>query len=533
MQGLAQAISMPHEYAPQRFPSFPALERTAVMGFNAPLTWNPIASSCKALLCRQAAYPLWLEYTRTQQGGAVAQAFGWPLNNAYGVVTAGDRNSYTVHAGSLYAKSGVVSTGNPMIPTISGAISPPAEHPVAGLDDKTGNGYYMYAPKGSKMYVIFNSNTTVATNQLLVRVGFEYWKGPGEVSIDQGELGITVLVGKNNAMATATNFADNTWTRITSVTLNSASAQIGTASISIVIVTGGTATHLPSALNDCGDVTVTQDLSTNGFLWPATVSPEFSITTIPWTSTRTTAVAALFTNVTKVLNKEGTVLVGRVNPNVKNPFTCLSNDVTGLHPAEKAQLALETGLYTYCPPTTDMVFFADYTSNAPNTYSGVNDATIVPIYRLDNDSFVNVGFFNDPDSGTALSINLDWHIEFRTSSTLFQIGLSTITLDSFHTAQLALVSAGFFFENFDHKALLQKVIGGLARFTRFITPGITAIHPIAGRIAQVGSDYILSNKPAPAAKASSAAGSGIVRKTAGVRRKKAKVAPSNKRKGKK
>jgi len=530
MQSLAQSIAMPHEYSPQRFPSFPALERTAVMGFNAPLTWNPSNTVAKAMLTRQAAYPLWLDFTRVQQGGAVAQSYGFPVMNSYGVTTAGERFSYNVHTGSLYAKAGVVTTGNAFIPKVAGAVSPPATHPVAALDHNTGDGYFMYGPKNSLVYFYATTDTSIVTNTMAVRIAYERWRAPGEVATTQTESTVTILVGNKNAASAALILDENTFFRITSVTLNSASAQLGSMRVGATIVTGGNAVHTPSALDDCGLFTVTQNAGTEGFLWPATVSPEFGITAIPWTSTRTTAVAALFTNVTKILNKEGTVLAGRVNPNIKDPFNCVSNDITGLHPAEKAQLALETGMYTYCPPTTDMVFFWDYTSSAPS-YNGITDAALLPIYRLDNDSFVNVAFFNDPDVGTALSVNLDWHIEFRTSSTLFQIGLSTVTLDSFHSAQLALVGAGFFFENFDHKALLAKVIGGLARFTRFITPGISAINPFVGKIAQVGSDYLLSSKPPPAARASSAAGVGLIRqKPQMIKKKKAKV---QKKKGKK
>lgn len=62
LQGLSKQMALPHEYAPLRFPSFPALERTALMGFTVPGTVPLSASqSTKILVARQAAYPVWAE----------------------------------------------------------------------------------------------------------------------------------------------------------------------------------------------------------------------------------------------------------------------------------------------------------------------------------------------------------------------------------------------------------------------------------------------------------------------------------------
>jgi hypothetical protein len=70
MTALEQAISLPHEYAPMRYPSFPALERTAVMSFNVPkaLSFPTGATSMKGALFRQAAFPFWCEQTVSSFG---------------------------------------------------------------------------------------------------------------------------------------------------------------------------------------------------------------------------------------------------------------------------------------------------------------------------------------------------------------------------------------------------------------------------------------------------------------------------------
>ncbi len=136
---------------------------------------------------------------------------------------------------------------------------------------------------------------------------------------------------------------------------------------------------------------------------------------------------------------------GRLAPQTVNVWRASLTNVSGLHPSEKAYLPLETGAYTYVPPSTDMAMFWDYT--IPIGVYPSPTGTRFPIIRLDNTSLVNAGFFSDPDGGTNLAITADWHFEFRTTSALFSIGLSGTTLESFHQAQLSLVEAGFFFAN--------------------------------------------------------------------------------------
>lgn len=202
-------------------------------------------------------------------------------------------------------------------------------------------------------------------------------------------------------------------------------------------------------------------------LVPSGPPPEYGNSTIPYQSTRLTAVGALFTNVTKLLNKEGVVYSARLSPANIDVFNFAQTDIVAVHPAEKAQLALEHGFYTYCPPSTDLALFQDYTCAAV-PQSGAWTQTDCPYYRLDNTALVNAFVFVDSDATTTtnLAVTLDWHIEFRTTSTLFQIGLSGVTLETLHQAQLALVQLGFFYNNDDHKSIAMKVLPKIAAIAK-------------------------------------------------------------------
>lgn len=221
--------------------------------------------------------------------------------------------------------------------------------------------------------------------------------------------------------------------------------------------------------------------------------PEWSTSHIPWASTRLTAVAALFTNVSKALNKEGTVQAARLNPTTDNIYgqnqVVLpdANTLSSKHPSEKALLSLEKGFYTYCPPSTDLSRFWDYTFHAGGYEMGSAGSDLAmrqqecPVYRLDNDALVNYFLFSDPNSSTgdftSLAVNLDFHIEFRSVSALWPIGLSTMSLESFHQAQMALVQTGFFFNNDDPVTGHNRIKGILSSIARYIGG------PVAGAAA--------------------------------------------------
>lgn len=542
MSGLARQIALPGEFAPERFPSFPALERTAVMAFSAPSTVTLPAPTLtypatKVMLSRQAAYPGWADTALAPQLHYTA---GWvggdPLNNA----TAG---SAPIFPKVMYVASGGVGSvlGSPAV--INDAGQPPvvgtaSGSPVLGTDRTTGSSPYIYVPMGSRLiWSVVNINasgapTVDAVNTIIININFERWTAPGEVTGYSESVFIAnnttgTIVGALTGIS-----ATNVWVRPTffSCTKNGVVDISGFQFNAHVIM--GNVSYTTSAVT-AGTINVTQAawVTPVPTLFPIVFPTEFYNSTLPWGATRTTAVSFLGTNVTQVLNKAGTILAGRVNPQINDPFNVTSATIQGLHPAEKAWLPLETGLYTYCPPSTDMSGFWDYTLSVAPQNSASPART--PLYRLDNDSLVNVAYLTAGSVAETLAVTVSWHIEFRTTSALFPIALSGMTLETLHQAQLALAAAGFFFHNPDHKAVLERVIKGVYQIAPIAMKALGAFNPAAAAAVATGHDVLKQmlgwgNRKVPVPQApmkmppTSAGGSGIVRNK-NKKKKKVKV----------
>lgn len=449
--GLAKQIAMPANFAPQRFPSFPALERTAVMGFTQPANLAiPTGRDTKVLVTRQATYPLWAEVVSNASLYQITYAC-----EASQSTQLQKTSEYTPMPAPYDTRVGTSAT-HAVVPSASGAAST-YPWPILGEDKDLGQVPWIYLPEGWKMYVTFSTPTPVAA-PINCKLTYETWTTPGQ-SLQQLGAGMWNVASGNRGGATSVGIvspAGGYWCRPIILETN-AGAEVTpteTAYLTFTVV-AGTAVYTASTTNG-GNFAVT---GSDAIGMVPLVSPsEFSNSQIPWYACRLTAVGCLFTNVTQVLNKGGTVMAGRIPPQNYNPWTVSKSFINGLHPAEKAFLALETGLYTYCPPSTDMADFFDYVSNTGVTGSPV------PLYRLDNTSLVNVAFFTPGSVAEALAINCSWHIEFRTTSALFQVALCGLTLETLHQAQLALSAAGFFFENPSHVAVLKAVVSAAAKY---------------------------------------------------------------------
>jgi hypothetical protein len=523
MTALEQAISLPHEYAPMRYPSFPALERTAVMSFNVPkaLSFPTGATSMKGALFRQAAFPFWCEQTVSSFGQMTTYA-ALDYNGATNIGVSTPVTFLLSEPSSCSIGSRIASTTDV---GMSGNMPQPWEHPLLGVHDTHA---YTYVPAGSVYSFIFSVASKTSAANLACSLSYEVWTTKSaQVPLETTSVVITdTELGARSTQFTA---AYNFWMRPISMCLRSTAAiAIGEAQVD-VFVSSATSTFTPST-STRGLVTLT---SAPAILFvPFAGPPEFDVTERPWRDTRTTASALLLTNVTKVLNKEGTVLAGRLQNISDGAWTFTADTLAQLHPAEKAMLALETGFYTYCPPSTDLSSFYDHTySNAVFAGSLFSSTQpTIPVFNLDNDSYANCFVLTDSDAATpsTFAANVDWHIEFRNNSTLFPIGMSGITLEAFHQAILNLVSHGFFFCNNKHKSALAKIFAA----GRKVAPMAVGMLPpparLAANLALKMGDRILSKRPNTTPPTTSAKGSGMTAPAKG-----GKTARKSKSKGKK
>lgn len=243
------------------------------------------------------------------------------------------------------------------------------------------------------------------------------------------------------------------------------------------------------------------------YLLPLTPMPlELNNSQIPYADTRSTASSALFTNVTKVVDQEGTVQAARLNASRlgfgRGPWNFVAEDLSSVHPAERYYGPLQKGLYTFTAPTAEAEAFVEtYTATFellawPDTMSAATGLT--GLSTIKDLSFFNAILFTDDDATTTttLAITNNVHLEFRTTSSLFTTGYSAIPLEAYHAAQLALCSTGYFFENPIHWAALGSLL----------IRGLKAALPIvAGHLFQTvmptthGPKQKNKQKPAPQA----------------------------------
>lgn len=459
MTGTARAIALPHEHAAQRFPSFPALERTAVMQFNAPFQWDVPGTEAAGMLMRQAAFPLWLTKTFSGSSGYCAWYSWHPCAN-WAHYNRTDDLPFASHIAA--AGTGPLN-GKVQALSLAGYPQTPVNlRPVMAIDLQASPYPYFFVPSGCN--VTFNmGNKIVGLNATTLLVDFVEWAAPG-VERSAGTVAFAISANFTSTDGILMPVNRNRWVRPFCVRDNSP-GNSWDAAPRLFCVVHSASTVLSTFDNTPygGSITLSNFNATTAMV-PAAFPTDFDSSPLPWSDTRLTAVAGLFTNVTKALNKEGTVLAARVAPTVKNVWNVARSDLTSAHPAEKAYLPLQYGLYTYAPPSTDLAEFWDYTYNTyPETYDVVPSSSTgaYPVVRLDNTSLVNCFVASDSDSGTSLAVNLDWHVEFRSTSQLWPIGLSSVTLETLHQAQLALVAAGFFFSNETHKETIAKIVQSL------------------------------------------------------------------------
>lgn len=478
IQAVSKAIALPGMHTPQRYPTFPALERTAVLGFSVPTTVNlPASSTTQLLLFRQAAYPFW---GYTSLAAQVYAKLSWTADGPDNTVNAVLSMSMPVtDTLSEYSTAVVAQTAGRI-----GVTTPVSTYPLNNAAPVIGRdgSHFIYIPPNTSWSVIVTSRTLTAITSE-VTVNLQEWVSPGECqefSLADFAYGANVYGATSPIVVNGLN---GRWIRPAHVSVVFASNSIPYESVEVAIVWSTRGHSYTPNNNGRGNIGLNSG-SALTTLFPLAEPTEFLNSKLPWFATRTTAASLLGTNVTQLLNKGGTVLAGRFSPNVQHPWSVTSAQINALHPAEKAFLPLETGVYTYVPPSTDLQEFYDYTSvQSPN-------AAAAPVHNLANNALYNVVNITATSVAETLACTVDWHIEFRTSSALFNIGTTAMSLEGLHQAQLILNELGFFFENPNHKTILMTLVD---KAKKYLPKAIGMINPVAGRVAKSVVKYVDRN----------------------------------------
>lgn len=435
---LASSMVVPQEVAPVRVPIQTGTERTSLLPLQATgtLTFTSAnAGLAQALLFRHPLVPLWITgvFTRAQTQYLAEEKY--QFSNTTSVITDNIKLSGEV----FWNNPGVTTFPSWFAPTFN--ASGATQNIPIGRDTYTGFEYF-WVPGNGNCYCQLRV-TNLGSSSGNISCNLMYWNGAGdELFIAQQATSISGGVAQ---ITYAAPFPG--WYRWSDVGADSVS-NAGVA-IQIYISVGfGTDTNWPSA----GGTAVG--------LWPFNPPPDFGTTSnYPWLSTKTNSSAALFTNVSQVFEKQGTVLAARLIAG-DNPWAASQALLSTRTPQEKYFGAFETGLYTWSSPSPESQrYFQCYRSGSFN--GGAAGATLFnPLIDLNDTGYYNCITFTDSSTSPypIIAVTVDWHIEFRSTSPLFPGMVSSTSLEAVHQAHLLVGSLNPFTENPDHNRLHSAII---------------------------------------------------------------------------
>jgi hypothetical protein len=231
-------------------------------------------------------------------------------------------------------------------------------------------------------------------------------------------------------------------------------------------------------------------------LFPFSPPAEFQNSVIPYSSSKCNASAALFSNVSAAVTKEGTVLASRLRTAVVDPWAFGTSDINSTHPSLRYYGPLEKGLYTFTTPSGNEGRFYDHVIDLPgppeSSFTGKR-----PMFNFYDVGVYNAFIFTDLGStpgATSLAASCYTHVEFESASSLFVPGMSTLTLEHLHAAEVALLKFGHFHENPLHWAAIKSAA---VKALRIVAPMVApAAKQLAHKAVNAGVEMLVGKKPA-------------------------------------
>lgn len=430
---LAKTVAVPRLHKPLRVPTFPALERTGILGFTDTGTVSiGSTGSLFMVLVRDPAYPLWI---------SAAFPTNWSMYYNQSIPAAGV---------GIPANDSVVIVGDSEILNVTGTTP----NGIAPLIRFASDDYVpVFSHLGSNIYLGVELQANAAINGVRVEV----------VLLIQTALGIeTRTISRNGTpqvfgQTYGVPFAIAPEVQSAIIGLRVAEVQVnaaGAAANMSALAVGVTTTVPGAAAGDqarCLSVPVGSVVRTG--LVPWRFPPAFLESTLPYRGSRANAAAVLLSNVGKVLDKEGTVEGARVAVATFPVFDFTSWQFGNIHPNDRYFGPLEKGCYSF--------------TLADNSSDKMRDCvdSVKSVFNVDGFEYANVLLMADTDTTTptTLAVTLDRHVEFRSSSPLFTTGYAAETLETYHQAQIALLKMGCVLENPTHLATIANMASQAAR----------------------------------------------------------------------
>lgn len=508
---LALSMVLPHENKPIRFPVVPAVH-TALLDTMCDGT-VPVAdaSTKRAFLCRDPCHPLWMERQCTAVGAFLESVQG-------SVVTwniPGRSNNVLIVP--WWARlNGVVGTGQSVDgATVDGATM--ADFAV--LANVNGEAQQaLFIPPTSMFHVRIYTAAAGGGSGIELEFGFQVG---GEEYVS------TVLA---TSVATGFEFSHAAGSPIPP------SSGTGTTPYGFVWLrawrtTGTAPTAANSPFLQYGWVTggnFAAPTGTRTLFLPYQMPPEFNNSVLPYNRARLNASAALFTNVTAALSKEGTILAARLKPAVVDPWSFTVGNLNSVHPSLRYFGPLEKGLYTFTTPGGNLESFTDNVLTLAS--NSATNSTSRPLFNFQDIGIYNAIIFSDLGSaavGTQLAVSQYAHIEFETTSSLFTIGVSNQPLELLHSTEVALLKFGHFHENPIHWSVLTAAVKEAVKFLAPIAAPY--VQQFAHYAIKRSTDYLTGKAAGDRAMTQKTLNEPRQRRSRGAKPRRAKVRASKKK----
>lgn len=447
LSSLALAFVLPHEHKPMRLPVVPAT-LTALLDTMTDDTFPITDKSAKrAFLCRDPAYPLWVERSCYGFANFLTGVFALPARANEALPLPVWANQHTV-----------VNS-----PTLDGrVITPGTAADMLVLGEAPGT-LAIFVPPNSYL-VLWAGNVGSAPAgstlraEITYRVGGESFTSLLSMTINGlSEYQFTGVAGSTAVTVGALlgGVIPSGFCYLTSLRTGPTTAPAGPFNASLYMGWSTSGTGSPAYTAPTGPGT---------YFTPFAMPPEFNNSTLPYGRTRLNSSAALFSNVTAVLSKEGTVLAARLKPSVVDPWNFTESHINAVHPSLRYFGPLEKGLYTFTTPSGNVDDFSDCWTTMPS--ASTYNFSAKPLFQWRDIGLYNAVVMTDLGSNTAgsqMAVSCYCHLEFETTSSLFSPGVSTMTLETLHAAEVALLSFGHFHENPMHWAALRAAALGALR----------------------------------------------------------------------
>lgn len=447
---LAQYQAVPRDQAPQRLPTFPNIENTSVLKFEQTFTLDVGTFQCDGdiMVVRNPAFPIWKTVNPTGKIGSVYIDAYCPAGLAFPTAVGSSTAplSSIINDLDLHVYHRVGADSSTLFPA----------YPY-GYDNDS---LWFYNP-GVTFTVIVNLTNELSggvSTMMLTRTG----------NFSTADVDTFYLLGAVSGTTMVFSTGVSGWIKLGSI--STTTTWNGTAALSsfnIGITTSGTLGN-PTALGSGVPMWV-----------PASPAPpEYSRATMIYAATRCNALAVLFQNSSKVMYKEGSVQAIRVpidKAEIFNTSPIITNMLPDVAASQRYLGLLEKGAYTFVPPDASTGVFRDWTGNFGQ-----------PAMALNSFSYANFIRFTDPDTTnpTPLLVTVDTHLEFRNTTMLWDIGVSALSLEEWHRAQLALASIPCFHENPTHLAAIASLAKAAAtRLLPYATPILKAAYGAARPMA--------------------------------------------------